>query len=488
MQGTLTGICHEINRKTILFSWDDFQIMDGSAIDKMDGKWYSEVMQLPETGMRVRRFFLQTILVWAAATLTTAETTLPPGGAPAVSKTTLDALVTDVLQSNPELEFYRAEIAAAKAGRMTAGQWENPELNMDAGSKRVWERSGPALGDGLAWSVSVAQPFEFPGRLALRKAIANRQVNLATLGLEQFQAALTVRTRLLGSTVVVAQEKAAATREVSQRFQALLEVLVQRDPAGVTPLLDQRIIEAGSITLLRRASQVTQEAQAAMIELNALRGQPPDALLTLTGTIPLSTHLPSLAALNDVARTNNFDVRLRHVELAQQGFRVRLSKSERYPKVTLAPFYSQEKASDEERIVGLGVSVPLPLWNKNTGNIQASEARLQQAEAALRVTWRQVERQIAEHALALQAQLEEMSRWRADAARQFREAAELADRHYRLGAVPVTTYVEMQVRYLDALDALLTTRAEALEHRQHLELLVGMPLENVPATYAAPSH
>jgi cobalt-zinc-cadmium efflux system outer membrane protein len=69
-----------------------------------------------------------------------------------------------------------------------------------------------------------------------------------------------------------------------------------------------------------------------------------------------------------------------------------------------------------------------------------------------------------------------MARWRPDAAQQFREAAELADRHYRLGAVPITTYVEMQTRYLDALEALLATRGEALAHQQQLELLTGQKL------------
>ncbi len=62
-----------------------------------------------------------------------------------------------------------------------------------------------------------------------------------------------------------------------------------------------------------------------------------------------------------------------------------------------------------------------------------------------------------------------------------REAAELADRHYRLGAVPVTTYLEMQNQYLEALEALLATRREALDHRQQLELLVGRPLHSVLA-------
>jgi len=70
-------------------------------------------------------------------------------------------------------------------------------------------------------------------------------------------------------------------------------------------------------------------------------------------------------------------------------------------------------------------------------------------------------------------------RWRPDAQAQFREAAELADRHFRLGAVPVTIYVEMQMKYLDALEALLQTRQEALEQRQQLEVLIGQPLDSL---------
>jgi cobalt-zinc-cadmium efflux system outer membrane protein len=99
----------------------------------------------------------------------------------------------------------------------------------------------------------------------------------------------------------------------------------------------------------------------------------------------------------------------------------------------------------------------------------------------LRVAQREVERRVTDHALALETQLAEMAQWRPDAAAQFREAAELADRHFRLGAVPVTIYVEMQMKYLDALEVLLATRHEALEHWQQLEVLVGRPLASLSA-------
>ena len=155
---------------------------------------------------------------------------------------------------------------------------------------------------------------------------------------------------------------------------------------------------------------------------------------------------------------------------------MQLARNERYPKVTLAPFYAVERANDEQRIVGIGVSMPLPLWNQNQGDVEAARAREHQADASLRVTQREIERQVTDHALALEARLREMAEWRSDAQTQFREAAEVADRHFRLGAVPVTTYVEMQLKYLDALETVLATRQEALEHQQQLEVLVGQPL------------
>lgn len=403
--------------------------------------------------------------------------TTPTTVGTAAESITLSALVDEVLAKNPELAFYRAEIASAKAGRKTAAQWANPELEGDLGSKRVWERHGSTLGDGVAWSVSVAQTFEFPGRISLRKAIANRQIELAQLGFEQFQAALAARARWLGHAVSVAEEKVTAAREVTERFEALLEVLVQRDPAGVTPTLDLRILEATALTLRRRTSLAAQELQAALLELNQLRGTPPATPLAVVARpLPLANP-PPLDVLLETARTRNFDLRMREVELAQQGFQVELSRKERYPAVTIAPYYAAERANDEQRIAGVGVRLPLPLWNRNQGAVETAEARRQQAETSLHLTWRAVERQVTEHTLALRIRIEETTHWRGDAARQFREAAELADRHYRLGAVPVTTYVEMQQRYLDALEALLATRSEILDHRQQLELAIGQPLE-----------
>jgi cobalt-zinc-cadmium efflux system outer membrane protein len=318
------------------------------------------------------------------------------------------------------------------------------------------------------------QPFEYPGRLSLRKAIANRQIELAEIGYAQFRTALAARVRILGYGLLIAQEKAEAAQQVATHGQELAEVLVQRDPEGVTPLLETRIIEANVIVAKRRAAEAAREAQVALYELNQLRGASLASPLRITETNLQFAAITTTADLVAAARTNSFEVRTRQIELAQQGLRVDLSKSERWPTISVGPSYSEENAGDKERIVGVGISVPLPLWNRNQGDIQTAKARQQQAETSLLLTQREAERAVREQSATYVALCEQMSFWRPDSIRQLREAAELADRHYRLGAVPVSTYVELQKEYLEALEAILDTQKEALDARQQIELLTGV--------------
>ncbi len=402
-----------------------------------------------------------------------------PGGPNTPAPLALEALVAEVLEKNPELAFYRAEIAAAKGEQRNATVLANPELATTIGAKRAKDAAGNVLGEGMAWSVALQQPFEWPGRLALRKAIASRQVALAELGLDNFRNALAARTRTLAFGVFVAQQQADAAVEVSERLQALAEVVVQRDPAGVTPRLEQRIVEAGAIVAQKRAADAVVAARGVLIELNQLRGQPLASPLRIADT-PLKFAVPpDPEALLAAARTNNFELRQRVAELEQQGFKVDLAKNERYPAVTVGPFISGERAGDRERTVGLGVSFPLPLWNRNAGNIEVAQARRDQAQTSLNVAQREIERKVSETYLTYAARLHEMSRIRPDAAQDFRETADLADRHYRLGAVPLTTYIEMQKQYLEALEALLQTKQGALEASEQLHLLTGRSLNSL---------
>ena len=405
-------------------------------------------------------------IITLAARLNAANEKSPP----AVS---LDKLVTQALAENPELKFYEVEIAVAKGGRKAAGSWANPEFSGEVGRKRV---RGDISAEGTAWAVSVQQTFEWPGRIALRKAIADRSVQLAEAGLEQFRAALAAEVRRKGYALFAAQRREAAAAEVAVRGEELVATLVQREPAGVTPLLETRAIEASVIKLRRAASEAAQQAMEAGFELNQLRGRAIGESIIIADVTPTFSELPSVNELIRRAGRGNFELRQRKIELAQQGFKVRLSENEAWPSIKAGPQFSQEKAHDTETRAGVGISIPLPLWNRNTGNIEAAKARELQAQTSLSLAQRGVERKLREHAASYALHRKEMERWNPKVAEQLREAATLADRHYRLGAVPLATYLEVQSSYLEALQAIYATQADALTALAEIELLTGTKL------------
>jgi outer membrane protein TolC len=68
----------------------------------------------------------------------------------------LDSLVAETFARNPEINAYRAEIAAAKGARRTAGEWRNPEVTTDLGAKVVRNFDGNSLGNGALWTVALS--------------------------------------------------------------------------------------------------------------------------------------------------------------------------------------------------------------------------------------------------------------------------------------------------------------------------------------------
>ncbi len=413
--------------------------------------------------------FFISVLITGVAPARTENSSIAP------NYTTPAALVRQALANNPELKFFAAEIAAAKGTLKTAGTIRNPELNTTAGYKNARDNFGGPSGEGAAWSVSVNQTFEYPGRIALRKAIAKGDVNLAELHFQQFRLTLAARVRTLAYSISIAEERSMAAHEVADRFQGLSDVLAQRPPAGVTPLLETRIIDANMLNFRRQEREAALVAKTAVAELNQLCGRPADATLQVS-TGELNLLQMSLRTLVDAARANAFDIRIRQRELAQQGFKVALARNERFPAIAVGPYYSQENAVEKEQQAGIGISLPLPLWDRNVGNIQTSTARQEQAQASLLATQREVERRVTQSAATVEAKREEIDKWQADTVAKFREAAELADRNYRLGAVALPVYVETQKQYLEIVSALQEMKKDALQAAQELEILTGLRL------------
>jgi cobalt-zinc-cadmium efflux system outer membrane protein len=271
-----------------------------------------------------------------------------------------------------------------------------------------------------------------------------------------------------------AHERSVATAEVAARYASLREVFLAREPGGITPLLETRVIEAHELSLQSRATEAELALQSALVELNQLRGLPLETPIKISEANLTAVAPPTIDAALAAARENNFEFRAAKIELEQQGVVVSLARNEGRPGFTVSPFYSRERATERESTYGVSVSLPIPVSGRAGAGVAAAEARRRQAESALLVAQRNMEREVITVALRFDAKIREAAKWPPDAAARFRDAAELADRHYRLGAVPISTYVELQDSYLDAIDVIHATQEEAIEAGGALQLLTGL--------------
>ena len=386
----------------------------------------------------------------------------------------IDALANIVVANNPERRFYARQIGLAGAERDASDRLPDPEIAFEFGERRMADGlTGAPTGAGPTYGVSIMQPLDLAGRGALRRAIAERQIALARIGLAQFDAALTSRARSLGYALVAAERKAVAARDVAVRMRALARIVEQRDPAGIAPALDAAILDAGAITAERNAALADSEASTISYELNQLRGVSLKTRIRIAPPVVALPSLPSAERMAQQAGANNFEIRSLQAQLQQQGLRVDLAQAARIPNVSVGPYVNHARSDSRETNFGVRLTTTLPIWNSQAAGVAQELSRQSQGEAALLAINRRVARQVYEQAANYETKRRVLATWPGSAAEKFAAAATTADNSYRQGAIPVATYVEMQRQYLDALTALLDTRREAMEAMLQLRALNG---------------
>ncbi|MBU6166425.1 MAG: TolC family protein [Alphaproteobacteria bacterium] len=386
----------------------------------------------------------------------------------------IEALAADVVAGNPERQFLVRQISLAQAGAAAAGRLADPEISVEFGERRTDNvQTGQRLGDGPAFAAAILQPIEFNGRLPLRKAIAQGNVTLARLGLAQFEAALAGRARSLGTRLFAADARAEAARAVAARLRSLAGVLVARDPAGQTPRIEAAVLEAAAITAERTAAEAEAAYNAALYELNGLRGQPFPARLRIQRPPLGPPPLPDISQLAEQAERGNFELLALKAQLEQQGLGVRLAQKGRVGAISIGPFINRDRGDVQDQVVGLRASTTLPVWNRQAGDVAVAEGREAQGQAALIAARRRILAQLHADAALYRARAEALARWPADAPQRFAAAAQEADRAYRLGAVPLATYVAMQTGWLDALTAVVETSAGLWDAREAIRIAIG---------------
>ncbi len=396
------------------------------------------------------------------------------GAEPGLAPVEVADLVRQAVESNPEHQAYVSALAAEREAGSSASSNPDPVLSVEVGRKRLRDAGGAFLDEGQVWTASLSQTFEWSERLRLRRAIADRQIEAAKLGLGRFEQALEAKATVLAYRLSRAQVRAQACEEVAERFAGLRKALVGRDPSGPAPTIELRSVEAAEVVARRRAEEARLALQQALLEMNQLRGAPSLAPLVVKAPVLALKDAPKLDELLAAARDGNFSYRMQVLESEQMSLQSDLARSDSVPGFTAGPYVSQDRVGGRETIVGLRFDIPLPVSGRSGSAERAANERKRQSKAAIAAAWRDVEKDLGQTWLSYASKVDQLRMHKDDPAVRFAEAAKLAESHFRAGALSLQLFMDAQAGYLEAVDSALVIQEQAVEAGFRLRELSGV--------------
>lgn len=379
----------------------------------------------------------------------------PSCGMPPVDEPTgtllLEEALEQALMKNPALAASSHRVQAAAAHRLQAALLPNPELVLEL---EEVDRAGMGW-DSSESTIAIAQELQLGGKRRRRTDMAQAESELAGWDYETRRLNVYTGTTRRFVAVVAAQRGLDLARSMVGVAEETHRAVTERVNAGKEPRLQASKAEAelevarigqtdaeNQLEVARRRLAATWGGESAKFE------HAEGALDDVLDAIPPQHLLEPLLDRNpDLARWEA-ELRLRQAALSA-------AKAERVPSVTAAVGYHQYE-EDGTDAFSFGVGLPLPLFDRNQGEIAAEKHRLAQAEAERRAILTALSTELAAAHTGLVSAHGRVLALREKVVPAMEEAFEAASGGYRQGKFG---FIDM----LDAQRGLFETHAALLE-------------------------
>ncbi len=279
----------------------------------------------------------------------------------------------DRIGLTPSAVEAEALLDAAEARVRQAAVRPNPTLGLEA--ENAFGRGSFRGYANAETTLSFSQDLELWGRRSARVGAA--RADAGTAALRRDQAAVEAAARL---ALAYAEAEAAARR--ADLAAEALTVIVADTRAALA------LVEEGREPLLR-GIQGESEAAAAKASLDEAEAERDAAFARLTAIAMLSTPVTSIeTSLIDRTPSTTVDasvspqVRVAEAERSAAETRIAVERVRATPDVTASVGVRRFEEKNETALV-FGLSLPLPLFDRNRGNIEAAQADFRAADARL---------------------------------------------------------------------------------------------------------
>lgn len=280
-------------------------------------------------------------------------------------------------QSHPSLAARELEAKALDAQARKAGALANPHLSAEAEN---FAGSGALVGTGaLETTVRLEQTIPLGGKRSGQRRQAEAEASAARLERDRFALELVRRVRETFYEALTAQEhEVQAVRKAAALDLAARAAERRRAAGGGSPsdALKLSVERARAEQERNRASLAAALARARLAALTGDSAGVPGVRGALSMRDPLPAWEVVKAAVGQHPELKRFTA-----ERAARRATLDLARAERVPDLSVNAGVRRLNApgGSDMAMVG-GVSLPLPLWSRNTGAVAGGELRLSAAE------------------------------------------------------------------------------------------------------------
>ncbi len=392
------------------------------------------------------------------------------------------ALLT--LQRNPELAAFAKEKRALEGATLQAGLLPNPELSVNV------ENIGnvqPLIGDinsakavnqevvQQITTIRIYQLIELGGKRGARVNAASLGEVLAGQDYEVRRVELIARVANVFTEVLAAQERLQLAEESQQLAQRVVKMVAKRVQAGkVAPIEETRAGVAFSTTRIE-LEQAQRELAAARKRLTLLWGNASPRFNKALGNLESSVALPAFEALAERALAGPMALRaMKNIE--QRKALLDVEQTRRIPNLTVqAGVVSHAQLGGNTAVAA--VILPLPLFDRNQGNILQAHQRVDKAIDEQAATELRLRTELTQAYEALSAAQRETDILRDEILPAARSAFEVTNKGYELGKFGFLEVLDAQRTLFQ--NQVLYVRALANYQRlvNEIERLIAAPLD-----------
>ncbi len=364
----------------------------------------------------------------------------------------LEKALALALLKNPKLSVFSWELRARDANILQAGVFPNPELTVDV--ENVIGTGDLSGMDQAETTLSIGQRFETAGKRRKRETLAALNRDLAGWDYEALRLTLFTEVSQNFTEVLGDQKKVVLFKALLRLAEQVAEAVEKRVDAGKVSPFEAVKAKVALSSAKIDLSRVEKELIASRKALAAMWGSPDPEFKFVQGRLSPQGTLPSFKALLDRLPQHPALARW-EAELSQREAVIELEKAKSIPDLIFSGGFRQFNETDDHALVA-GISIDLPVFNRNQGSVLEAQAHYSKALAARDAAFLNLKTELVQAYRFLSTTFFEVEGLKNDLLPVAEMAFEAASEGYRLG----------KFNLLDVLDAQRTLAHARVQYLQ----------------------